>query len=288
MNIILEKLIHDEIDWLKVLTKQGETQNSERYYISVVKKCINRLGGTIGSVAGAQQPIDIRDVTLPDGQVYSYECKKVNKGSRFMFNDTFLKPDVWYILIYSDIKKVRIENGLQLMNENIEFCEATNPKLHLKNIAELCITMLADNESLNSENVQKIFYEMLNFLKSCVVKNIISYFDFGELFKTNIKFGNFTSRPRPNWNLSFTPPEETEPTPMDIDSDPIYEEKIVAIDSDPIATEQPPPPLEVEPHYLVEQPEPLVFHTIRSLGESLELLSAHQSNTAVNNTLRMF
>ena len=261
MNIILEKLIHEELDWLKVLTRQGETQNSERYYISIVKKCIKKLGGVIGSSAGAQQSVDIRNVIMPGGQVYSYECKKVNKGNRFMFNDTFLKPDILYVLIYSDIKKVRIEEGSKLMIENLQSCEITNPKFYLKNIGELCITMLADDETLNSENLKKLFSEVLNLLKSCVIKNIISYFDFGELFKTNIKFGNFTSRPRPNWNLKIVPPVEN--------SDPI------AMDIDEQAIEQPPQPLEVEPHYPTGQSVSSNSHIIDSLVESLESFSAH-------------
>jgi len=249
MNVILEKLIHDDLDWLKVLTKQGDTQNSERYYISVVKKCIEKMGGEIGSSAGAQQSVDIRDVALPDGQVYSYECKKINKGTRFMFNDTFLKPDVWYVLIYSDIQKVRIEKGSLLMAENTNNCIKTNPKFYIKNICELCINMLSDDNELNSSNIKKLFTVVLLLLKSCVIKNIISYFEFGDMFKTSIVFGNFTSRPRPNWNLSI----------------PFVQR----------ATEQPPPPLEAEPHYPVEQPEPSGSHTVHSLEESLELLSIH-------------
>ena len=96
----MEKAIEDAIDWDRVLTKDGETQRSERYYISVIVEQLLKLGAKIGSNAAAQQAIDIRDVEWPDGSVVSYECKKVNKGSRFIFNDTFLKSDVWYIFIY--------------------------------------------------------------------------------------------------------------------------------------------------------------------------------------------
>ena len=250
MNVILEKLIHDDIDWLKVLTKQGDTQNSERYYISVVKKCIEKMGGVIGSSAGAQQSVDIRDVTLPDGQVCSYECKKINKGTRFMFNDTFLKPDVWYILIYSDIQKVRIEKGSLLMAENTNNCTKTNPKFYIKNICELCIDMLSDDNELNSSNIKKLFTVVLLLLKSCVIKNIISYFEFGDMFKTNVVFGNFTSRPRPNWNLSI----------------PFVQR----------ATEQPPVLLVEEPHFRVEQSDFSNCHTIDNLAETLGSLSVRQ------------
>lgn len=250
MNVILENSIREEIDWLKILTKHGDTQNSERYYISVIKNCIERMGGTIGAQAGAQQSVDIRDVQLPNGDVCSYECKKVNKGQRFMFNDTFLKQDVWYILIYSDKQQVRIEKGQTLIEENIVNCLKTNPKYYLKNICELCILMLSDDEELNSSNLKKVFSEVLSLLKCCVIKEIISFFEFGEMFKTNIMFGNFTSRPRPNWNLTI----------------PFVQRAIP----------QPPESSEEAPHSPIEQPDSSDSQKVDSLVESLGSLSIRQ------------
>lgn len=195
----METLIENTIDWEKVLTRKGDTQNSERYYISVILDVIASLGGKTGSNAGSQQPVDIRDVVWPDGSIVSYECKKVNKGSRFMFNDTFVKPDVWYIFIYVELKRVRIVNGESLINESLN--TATVPhKKHLKTIARIVIDMLGDD--ITSETVNNFFCEVLLFLKSCVLNGVLSYFEFGELFKQNINFGMFLSRPRPNWCLT--------------------------------------------------------------------------------------
>jgi hypothetical protein len=40
-------------------------------------------------------------------------------------------------------------------------------------------------------------------LTSSVVHGIVSYFDFGEIFKHTIHFGSFSARPRPNWTLKI-------------------------------------------------------------------------------------
>jgi hypothetical protein len=194
----MERLIENRIDWDKIHTRSGDTQNSERYYIRVIKDVIQWMGGIIGSNAGSQQSVDIRDVQWPDGETKSYECKKVNKGFRFIFNDTFVKPDVYYIFIYVDIKKVQILKGSDIINDSTEL-ESNEPKRHLKILAKIVLHMMDTNPT--PENVKSLFIETLHFIKSCVYHGVITYFEFGELFKTTISFGNFVSRPRPNWSV---------------------------------------------------------------------------------------
>lgn len=208
----MESLIEQNIDWARVTTKKGDTQNSERYYISVILETIEKLGGKVGSNAGSQQCIDIRNVEWPDGTILSYECKKVNKGHRFMFNDTFIKDDVWYIFIYVDVKKVRISKGITLIEESNKG-EHSSYKPHLKKIGKLVLDMMDDDVS--SENLKSFFSEVLLFMRTCVLKGLISYFEFGEMFKQTITFGSFISRPRPNWSLvipyKHVPQSEEEP-----------------------------------------------------------------------------
>jgi len=197
----MEKAIEDAIDWNRILTKDGETQKSERYYISVIIEQFEKLGAKVGSNAATQQAIDIRDVEWPDGTVASYEGKKVNKGSRFIFNDTFIKPDVWYIFIYGHLKKVRVAKGSTLIDESSNVYETNQPKRNLRKIGELVLDMLTDE--ITNTLVKDFFVEVLAFLKACVIYKVLSHFEFGELFKKSIVFGNFTSRPRPNWSLTI-------------------------------------------------------------------------------------
>ena len=194
----MESLIEQTLDWDKVITRRGDTQNSERYYISVILDAIEKLGGKVGSNAGSQQCVDIRNVEWPDGTVVSYECKKVNKGSRFMFNDTFLKDDVWYIFIYVESKSVRVVKGSTLIEESYKG-EKSSHKHHLKKVGKIILDMMDDD--ISPEKIKSFFSEVLLFLRSCVLNGLISYFDFGEMFKQTITFGNFSSRPRPNWTL---------------------------------------------------------------------------------------
>ena len=211
-KVKMEALIEQRMDWDRVLTKKGDTQNSERYYISVILEVIESLGGRVGSSAGSQQSVDIRNVEWPDGTTKSYEGKKVNKGSRFIFNDTFIKPDVWYIFIYVETKKVRIAEGSTLIKETLTL-EYDSHKKHLKVLGKIILDMMDDD--MSSEKIKSFFSEVLLFLRSCVMNGFISYFDFGELFKQTVSFGTFVSRPRPNWSLTipYKPPEQSVEVP---------------------------------------------------------------------------
>ena len=208
----MESALEKAIDWNRIVTKKGDTQNSERYYISVILEQLQLLGATIGSNAGSQQAVDIRDVRWPDGRVVSYECKKVNKGHRFIFNDTFLKPDVWYIFIYAEVRKVRIAQGSTLISEATVNADC-NVKAHLRSLGEMILEML-DKEP-KPEILKRFFLETLNLMRDSVMKGFLSYFEFGELFKQSITFGHFVSRPRPNWSLTipYKPPPLSEEVP---------------------------------------------------------------------------
>lgn len=198
LHVTMESLIVQSIDWVEITTKEGNTQNSERYYIPVILQAIDTLGGKVGSKAGSQQRVDIRNVEWPDGTILSYDCKKVNKRHKFMFNDTFLNNDVWYIFIYVDMKKVRVAKGSTLIEESNKG-EYSSHKHHLKKVGKIILDMMYDDVS--PEKIKSFFSEVLYFLRSCVLNGLISYFDYGEMFKQTITFGSFSSRPRPNWFL---------------------------------------------------------------------------------------
>ena len=259
INTQLRELIQESLNWDAITTKKGDTQKAERNYIPTILQCIDKLGGTGYKSAGSQQAIDIQQVQWPNGIVADYEGKKVDsKNSAFHFNDTFLKDNVYYVLIYGgNLKKVRIEKGSTLIKES-ETNEAPKIRHHLKELGKLVVEMLSDDENIHSENIKLFFNESFNLLKSSVIHGIVSYFDFGEMFKNTIKFGSFSSRPRPNWNLKIP---YVEPT-----------------------TDQPLPQSEEAPHSQAEQSASSDSQQAESLAESLGSLSIHQSEMDVDST----
>ena len=200
MDLLVDR-VKSALDWDQVQAKKGNTQVSERYYVGVIQDQIVALGGRIGSSAGSQQSVDIRDVVWPDGSIVSIECKKVNKGSAFMLNDTFLKPDVWYLFIWVDKKEVALIKGSTIIEKNRE-PPTTKVRQQVQTIAATIIDM--DNGQLTKTIFIKLFREVLELMKIGVLEGILTFFDYGELFKSTTKFGNITSRPRPNWSLNVT------------------------------------------------------------------------------------
>ena len=169
---------------------------------------IESLGGQIGRCASSQQPVDIQDVQWPDGEVCSYECKKLNTGSSFHFNDTFIKDDVYYILIYVKLHKIRMAKGTLFIKESLS--EDKIPyKKHIKNIIKMLLDMY--DEDICKNKIKEFFKEVILFIKCCVLNGFVTYFDFGELFKQHVSFGSFYSRPRPNWILTipYKPPSQS-------------------------------------------------------------------------------
>jgi hypothetical protein len=190
------------LDWEKVQATKGNTQVSERYYVGVIQDQIVELGGRIGSSAGSQQSVDIRDVVWPDGSIVSIECKKVNKGSTFMFNDTFLKPDVWYLFIWVDKRDVALVKGSTIIEKNKNNEPSCDIKKQIKIISRIVIDIHDGDET--SYRFIELFRETIELMKIGVLKGVLSFFDYGELFKNTTKFGNIVSRPRPNWSINLS------------------------------------------------------------------------------------
>jgi len=210
---MMKARIEQSLDWSKVVTCKGQTQKTEEYYVPVIMKVIEEMGGQVGSQAGTQQPVDLQDVRWPDGSVVSYECKKVNSGCCFLLNDTSIKPDVYYIFLYARKQKVSIVSGVDLIESLSSQEEASDIKKELNKVAQIVISMI-ENE-VTSEKIKKLFSEVLSFTRCCVLNKIISPYDFGEMFKKTMKIGETKLRPRPNWSIRFpyTPPspEQVEP-----------------------------------------------------------------------------
>ena len=149
--------------------------------------------------------INWENVTVPlDDTEFAVEYKIAKSGETFAFGEESLKEDTYYVMIYADIKKVMVEKGSVLIQKaKKEKGPTLGIKIHLKNIGELVLAMLSDDEYMTNGNVKKIFYEVLHLLKASVIGNLLSYADFGELFTYPISFGHFTSKPSPNWLLTI-------------------------------------------------------------------------------------
>jgi hypothetical protein len=120
------KRIQDVLPWDKLVCKGGNTQNKERIYIPVIKKAIHDLGGEVGHEAGSQQAMDFRDVTLPGLDfVFDADGKSVNKGFKFMFNDSLLKLDGYYVFVQVEHKSVIIKKGIEIINYIAELEQMT-------------------------------------------------------------------------------------------------------------------------------------------------------------------
>lgn len=200
MNHLVSR-VKASLDWTKVLAKRGNTQTSERYYVGIIKDQITTLGGKIGSSAGSQQSVDIRDVEWPDGSVISIECKKVNKrGANFMFNDTFIKPDVWYMFLWVDTEDVALIQGSSLIEQNKQSGPASDVKRQIKIISRIVIDINDGDET--SYRFAELFKETLELMRIGVMNGVLGFFEYGQLFKNTTKFGKITSRPRPNWSIN--------------------------------------------------------------------------------------
>ena len=102
----IARRIENAIDWSKMVSARGNTQERERYYISVIQNVLRDMGCSF-ETASSQQAVDIRNVILPDGSVTDFEAKSSNTNI-FPLNDTLLKPDVYYILLYNKQHKETI------------------------------------------------------------------------------------------------------------------------------------------------------------------------------------
>jgi hypothetical protein len=134
------------------------------------------------------------------------EYKISDSGGVFAFGAEFLNEDAYYALVYTDVKKVMVEKGSVLIQKaKKEKAASLGIKIHLKNIGELVLAMLSDDEYMTGGNIKKIFYEVLHLLKASVVGNLLSYAEFGDLFKYPTVFGHFAFNPSPSpsWLLTI-------------------------------------------------------------------------------------
>ena len=190
------------INWADITTKNGSTQKAEYTYINVIGDQMKKLGAILGPPHGSQRHVDFKDVQWPDGTTCSYECKKVNKGTRFMFNDTVPVSDVYYLFIYVESKKIVIHKGSYILNNNaINVCKNSLRKEFLYTVGKKVLNMM-EKDDFTSDSIKDFFKISIDFMSTCVKHGILTYFDFGQLFKNTYKFKNFTSRARPNWTIN--------------------------------------------------------------------------------------
>lgn len=181
-------------------TIDGDTQKSERVFIQIVKKGLLKLTNDKPfKQASSQEPIDFQNVDI-SGTIYNFECKKVNKGNRFIFNDSVIDPDVYYIFCKEQEKKVLIIKGcnIKLLKENNDTTLEEDINILKKHVSDLT------PETIDLNIVRFLFVSILSIAKHCVFKKIMSLNDYSELFKFKTDFGNISSRPRPNWSVTIS------------------------------------------------------------------------------------
>jgi hypothetical protein len=132
------KRIQEVLPWDKLVCRDGNTQSKERMYIPIIKDVVSDLGGEIGHDAGSQQAMDFRDIKLPGLDfVFDADGKSVNKGFKFMFNDSVPKVDGYYVFIQVEHKTVIIKKGIEIIEYIAELQQLT---------CDQVIAMLRDRE----------------------------------------------------------------------------------------------------------------------------------------------
>ena len=117
-----------------------------------------------------------------------------------MLNDTFLKPDVWYMFLWVDVKEVALMKGSDLIEQNKGSLPSSTIKNQIKVISRIVLDINDGDET--SYRFAELFKETMELMRIGVFQGVISFFDYGQLFKSTAKFGNITSRPRPNWSIN--------------------------------------------------------------------------------------
>lgn len=182
INELLTHHLQSALKW-ETLSNNSDTQNDERNYIKTVTTVILNMGGRIGSFAPSQQSKDIRDVLFPCvSKPITYECKK-SKGN-FILNDTIPKDDddYYYIFINTKDLKISIKHCSSLISKNAILNES---KYHI-------------------EELKLLYDKTMNLMEDAVNNGIMSYHEYGQLFKRTVSFPNgLKSRPRPNWSVKI-------------------------------------------------------------------------------------
>ena len=180
----MESKIYDTLDWNKVKTKKGDTQNSERYYINVIKHELEKMSAIVEQ-ASSQQAIDFR-IHL-DNYYFEIECKKIDSGKTFHLNDTLpssTSNNTYYMFFFTNSKTIK----------TIKSCDLYKTIDHKKNNSKnMLIEKLQNNDFNNPKSLFKMFIETL--------LPHISLYKLGDMVKQTFYFGNFSMRPRPNWSL---------------------------------------------------------------------------------------
>jgi len=177
--------VRDEINWDRMVSKKGNTQERERYYIGVMNEIITSLGGTFNT-AGSQESVDFQDVTFPGLEPFHLEGKATTSGN-FKLNDTMIKSNVHYMLFYVKPKVVTVELGADIIKRTTE--------IGSHNIVE-------GRKPASKETIMKEFEMLIDEAAYSVRCGVLSLFDFGQMWKRTWKFGKISCRPRPNWSIT--------------------------------------------------------------------------------------
>ena len=200
-NII--RRIRARMPWDRILTRGGRTQAAESEYIYHLKQAIMDEGGEITGHTGTQQSRDIRGVKYPGiDDIFDYEGKKINgRTGNFCLNDTIPNGDnVYYIFLRVDGHSVDICKANELANDGYvipnHYSEA------LDKLSDCVERLRSRGNSAEVSNFQELFHITVKLLEVAVKSEMMSLYDYGQLFKFTTNFGFFKSRPRPNWFLS--------------------------------------------------------------------------------------
>ena len=210
--------IESAINWNKITTKKGDTMSSEKKYKKIVIDVLVKLDAVFpkNKKCGSQQHIDLKNV-LWNGEEYNFELKKVDKGNTFKLNDTIPKPDVYYIYLFGCHKKVVIKKGddipeefndtIEIVKNRIKHTVDVNDNIvsFLDNIIINCERMKVTYKKTKSINFLKLFTLTMDLIVLGVGKGMLSLEQFSQMIKVTYKFGNYVSRPRPNWTLFVDP-----------------------------------------------------------------------------------
>lgn len=199
INQLLQKNLQEYYPWEKI-SNDSNTQYNESKYKKVIIDIIQKMGGHIGSFASSQRSKDIRDVIFPSvTRPITYECKKSGK-THFMLNDTVPSENdnYYYIFINAKKKKVSIKHCSYLVKK-----EYKSDNIFDEQIIKLtdCVSKLKNGYDI--ENIKNLYNMTINIMENAVNNNLISFYDYGQLFKRTVSFPNgLNSRPRPNWTFT--------------------------------------------------------------------------------------
>lgn len=177
--------IRAQIDWSKLQSRNGNTQERERYYIGLTECIIREMGGTFKS-SSSQCSVDIQDISFRDEEPFQLEGK-ATMSNIFKLNDTMIKPDVYYLLLHVKHEVVNIEIGSSII------ATATDNGSH---------NTIEGRVPMTREQIYRGFEYFMDEAVYSVRCGVMSMFDFGQLWKRSWKFGKVISRPRPNWSVT--------------------------------------------------------------------------------------